>query len=115
MPKIIYNNILPFKGFYAVNLLGLIFVRKDKKQMEGTLRHQIVMTHETIHTEQMKELLYIGFYLLYFVEWIVRILTPPFRTAYRDISFEREAYENQVRSNYPDVRKRFAWTKYLTK
>ena len=30
--KIIYNNIIPFKGFKAMNLFGVLFVRKDAKK-----------------------------------------------------------------------------------
>jgi hypothetical protein len=29
--KVIYNNIIPFKGYKAINLLGLVFVRKGAK------------------------------------------------------------------------------------
>lgn len=29
--KVIYNNIIPFKGYKAINLFGLVFVRKGAK------------------------------------------------------------------------------------
>ena len=29
--KIIYNNVIPFKGYWAINLFGILFVRKDIK------------------------------------------------------------------------------------
>ena len=32
--KVIYNNIIPFKGYKAINLLGLVFVRKGAKFTE---------------------------------------------------------------------------------
>ena len=54
--KIVYNKWIPFKGFYAINLFGIYFIReqyKDTKISEKTLNH------EAIHTEQMKELGYI--------------------------------------------------------
>ena len=53
--KLIYNNIIPFKGFKAMNLFGLCFVRKGMKMSEKDINH------ESIHTAQMKELLYIPF------------------------------------------------------
>lgn len=28
--KIIYNDIIPFQGFYAINLFGVLFVRENK-------------------------------------------------------------------------------------
>ena len=32
--KIIYNNLIPFKGYKAINLFGLVFVRKGAKFTE---------------------------------------------------------------------------------
>jgi hypothetical protein len=66
--KTIYNNIIPFPGFAAINLFGVIFARKKYRPLSET-----TVNHEAIHTEQMKELLYVGFYLCYLVEWIVRL------------------------------------------
>jgi hypothetical protein len=40
----------------------------------------------------MKEMLYIPFYLWYGVEWLVKLFCKG--NAYRNISFEREAYDN---------------------
>lgn len=102
--KIIYNNILPVKGFKTINLFGFLFVRKGK-----TLRY-IDINHEKIHTEQMKEMLYVFFYLWYVIEWLVKLPLYSFtHKAYRNISFEREAYQNQYDMNYLNNRKHYAW------
>lgn len=103
--KVVRNNIIPFKGFAAINLFGILFVRK-----EARLSARMV-NHECIHTAQMKEMLYIFFYLWYVVEWIARLFMPG--NAYRNISFEREAYGNQDNGTYLRDRKRYAWVKYL--
>ena len=29
--KVIYNNLIPFKGYKAINIFGLVFVRKGAK------------------------------------------------------------------------------------
>lgn len=29
MKKIIYNKLIPFKGYVAINLFGIIFARKE--------------------------------------------------------------------------------------
>ena len=109
--KLVPNNILPFPGFLAVNIFGILFVRKS---MLGRL-NAAGMNHEYIHTEQMKELWYIGFYLLYFLEWIYRLIFHT-KTAYRGISFEREAYQHEKDLNYLKTRKHFAqWDKTITK
>ena len=105
--KIIKNNLIPFKGFNSINLFGVLFVRGEGETSARTLRH------EGIHTKQMKELLYIPFYLLYVMEWIVRLFMKG--NAYRNISFEREAYRNQHWDGYLLKRKRYAWINYLKK
>lgn len=101
--KIIYNNLLPVRGFAAMNLFGIIFVRKEYK---GKLDSK-TLNHELIHTAQMKELLYIFFYLWYVIEYIVRLFLPG--NAYRQIIFEREAYQNQGNPDYLNRRKFFSF------
>lgn len=103
--KIVRNNIIPFKGFSGINLFGILFVRKNITITSSMLNH------EKIHTAQMKELFYVGFYLWYFVEWLIRWYTTP-QTAYRSISFESEAYSNQNNMNYLEHRERFSFWKY---
>lgn len=99
--KIIYNNILPFKGFKCVNLFGILFARK------GANITQITVNHESIHSQQMKELLYLPFYIWYIIEWLIRLFLKG--NAYRNISFEREAYSNERNADYLSKRKHFAF------
>ena len=71
------------------------------------------MTHEFIHIKQWGELLYIGFLLWYVLEWMVRLIQyRNFDKAYKNISFEREAYANDDNFTYLETRKRFAFLKY---
>ena len=105
--KIIYNKIIPLKGFSAINIFGVVFARKEY----GTLHWQ-TMNHELIHTAQMKELGYIPFYLLYFIEWVVRLFING-KQAYRKISFEQEAYAYAGDTGYLPNRKKYAFLKYL--
>mgnify|MGYP000012421167 FL=1 len=103
--KIVRNHFIPFKGFNAVNLFGILFVRKEA-ELTSTL-----INHEYIHTAQMKELLYVFFYLWYLVEWIVRLFQKG--NAYRQISFEREAYANEDDFAYLSNRKHYSFVRYL--
>lgn len=104
--KIIYNNIIPFKGFSAINLFGIIFARRECKDLTPA-----TLNHEAIHTRQMRELFYIGFYIIYVLEWLFGLVTLR-RDAYHRISFEREASENDSNLNYLKNRKLFAqWRK----
>lgn len=102
--RIIKNNFIPFKGFSAINLFGLLFVKRNVT-ISSTLTN-----HEKIHSAQWKELWYIGFLLWYIIEWAIRL---PKGNAYRNISFEREAYENDSNLQYLETRKRFAFVRYL--
>ena len=103
--KIIYNKYMPFKGFCAINLFGVIFARKEAAPLSFT-----TINHERIHTAQMKELLYVGFYVLYLLEWVYRLCTG--KNAYRRISFEKEAYNHENDLLYLRQRKQFAqWRK----
>ncbi len=103
--KIIYNNLIPFNGYKAINLFGVLFVRK------GCTMSEIDINHEAIHTTQMKEMLYIFFYVWYIIEWGIRLFMKG--NAYRNISFEREAYANQNNLSYLNTRKRYAWLNFL--
>lgn len=98
--KIIENSLIPFKGFLAINIFGVIFIR------EGGVLNEVVLNHEQIHTAQMKELGYVGFYILYLIEWIIRLFIN--KNAYKSISFEKEAYENERNLDYLSNRRHYA-------
>lgn len=107
--KIIKNSILPIgENFGAINLFGILFIKKDMKVSNK------VLNHEKIHSAQMKELIYIPFYFLYVVEWLIRLIIHRGNSykAYLNISFEKEAYENEKNESYLSTRKKFAqWRK----
>ena len=91
--RIIHSNILPPKGYKAITILNVIFVRKG---CDMTMED---VNHENIHWEQEKELAFVGLR-----NW---------HKAYRNISFEREAYANQGAWFYLDVRKHYSWIHFL--
>lgn len=98
---------MPVKGFTAMNLFGIIFARNEYKPLARRIQN-----HEAIHTVQMKEMLYIFFYLWYLVEWLVKLFRYG-RNAYENISFEREAYTYQYDYFYLEKRKKYYWIKRL--
>lgn len=105
--KIIRNKYLPPKGFSAIMLFGFLFARHE------TLINSRIIRHEKIHRRQMIEMWIIFFYLWYGIEYLVRLCwycNP--KKAYRNISFEREAYANEDQETYE--RESFAWVYYLT-
>ena len=103
--KIIRTRILPFSGFTAINLLGILFVHP------GVYLSNELINHERIHSAQQRELLFLFFYLAYVFEWLARL--PMRGNAYRNISFEREAYANQRDLNYLKYRRHYAWRHYM--
>lgn len=106
--KVIKNRFIPFPGFLAMNFFGILLVRSEWQITEVGFRH------ERIHTLQMKEMLYVFFYLWYLTEWLFRLIQyRNLKKAYRNISFEREAYMHQTDLNYESSRKIFSSLKYL--
>lgn len=106
---IINNRIIPFgKSYIAINLFGVIFAK--------TWLSKTVIRHEKIHTRQQIEMLYVGFFLWYVAEWVIRLLLyRNLHRAYANISFEREAYHNQSDCNYLKHRRHYAWLRYITR
>lgn len=106
---IIVNKIIPFGSYTTTNIFGILFTKHKK----GILTNKTV-NHELIHTEQMKELGYICFYLWYAIEYlIIRLFHKKQGDAYADVSFEEEAYVNDKDINYLKNRKRYSWIKYI--
>lgn len=57
-------------------------------------------------------LAFLSFYILYVLEWIIKL--PFYRSkAYRNISFEREAYACQNDNSYLENGDYFMWVKYI--
>lgn len=105
--RTIVNRFIPFKGFKAINLFGFVFVREGVKMKPYNYNHMAILS------AQMRELLFVPFYIIYFVEWVYRLIKlRNFQKAYRAISFEREAYANQSNYHYLTNRYHFAqWRK----
>lgn len=106
MTKVIYNKIIPFKGFSAMAFVWWIFARQELTDR--------VIRHEEIHIRQQKEMLVIFFLLWYGIEWLLRLIQYRNRmTAYKNISFEREAYDNMSNIGYLETRKAYSFIKYI--
>lgn len=105
-PVIIRSVLVPKR--FCMNLFGTLWAR-DTSWIDS-----YVINHERIHTAQQRELLFVPFYIMYFLEWLVRLVQyRNNRDAYMNISFEREAYTNGHNLNYMRNRRRYAWVRYL--
>lgn len=86
--RVIYNRFIPFKGFVAINLCGVIFARKEFKPLPYEC-----LAHEYIHTEQMQRDGYVKFYCKYLYEYVRNLIKyKDSRQAYYNVSYEIEAY-----------------------
>ncbi len=73
-----------------------IFLRRKE-----FLQNKVLLNHERIHHHQQLRWLWIGFFVKYLIEWLYFwIKYKDWYNAYRQISFEREAYDNEHNLNY---------------
>jgi len=95
MILIVFKYLTP-RGFRGLTFYPfVILANKDDKFNE------VFMNHERIHIKQQIELLILPFYLWYVIEYLYRLIQYKDRKqAYLNISFEREAYENERDLNY---------------
>ena len=109
--KVVYSKYIPFKGFVALTIWPWIFVREDKSAKFTPMMKR----HEETHARQQIECLFVGFLIIYCLEWLIKLCFCRFNAdrAYRSISFEQEAYEHQEEIYYNEVRRHYAWLRYL--
>ncbi|WP_316799110.1 hypothetical protein [Pedobacter frigidisoli] len=71
-----------------------------------------IINHERIHLRQQLELLILPFYLLYLINYLINLLRfKNHDVAYRNIIFEKEAYQNDSNLNYLKKGNWFGWLK----
>lgn len=74
----------------------------------------ILINHERIHLRQQVEMLVVFFYIWYLIEFLLRwIQTRNRYQAYRNISFEREAYHNEKNMEFLSTRSFFNFLKFI--
>ncbi len=105
---IVSKYLIP-KGFRGLTLFPFVIIRDflDKE-------NKVLINHEKIHIRQQLELLILPFFVLYFLEYLFRLVQ--FRDknkAYRNISFEREAYANENDFDYLQNRSFWRFIKYI--
>ncbi len=105
--------IVRFKFFHskyaAMTIWPFIFI-KDKIHKQN----EILINHEKIHLRQQIELLWGPFFIWYIFEFLIKLIIYNNRdTAYRAISFEREAYQNESNLEYLKKRKFWAFWKNM--
>lgn len=103
---ILFSKYLVPKGYVGITIYPFVFLRNATFK-----ENRVLVNHETIHLRQQIELLIVFFYVFYSLEFIVRLMQyKNWNKAYRNISFEREAYINENDLNY--LKKRPFWKFY---
>lgn len=96
-------------GFSGMAIFPFIFL-KEKKDISNS----VMIRHEKIHIKQQLELLIIPFFIWYFLEFLFRCLEyKDIHKAYKNISFEREAYANELEADFLNKRHLWNFIKYL--
>ncbi|MEO0046028.1 MAG: hypothetical protein RL705_1219 [Bacteroidota bacterium] len=95
MILIVSKYLIP-KGFRGLTVFPLVFLKSaDSKS------NLVLLNHEKIHLRQQLELLILPFFVWYFLEFLYLLIKYKERnSAYRNISFEREAYANEKDLHY---------------
>lgn len=107
---IIRNKVIPPSCYKFINLFGVLFTHMNTKITEANANH------EYSHTLQMKWLGYIGFYILYVINFIINFLYYwNWKKAYKMIIFEIEANLHEDDSTYNESRSPYAEFSYVSK
>ena len=105
---LISKYIVP-KGYSGITLFPFVFLKSRDFKKKATL-----INHEKIHLRQQLELLVITFYVFYLIEFLIRLIKyKNWNLAYKNISFEREAYKNESNLDYLNHRKSWQFLKYI--
>lgn len=105
---VVVGNLIP-KGFDGISLFPFLLVKNNK-----LLQLEVFMNHEKIHLKQQLEMLLVFFYIWYVIEFFIRwIICGSRYKAYRTLSFEKEAYQNEKNLEYIKTRKPFSFIKYF--
>lgn len=108
MLLIVTKFLIP-KGYRGLTIFPFVFIRY-KEDRENV----VLINHERIHLRQQLELLILPFFILYVLEFVFRLFEyKNFNIAYRNISFEKEAYSNEKNLQYLTNRKLFSFAKFI--
>jgi len=106
---LIVTKYLVPKGYRGIALFPFVFVKYSMDK-----ENAVFVNHERIHLRQQLELLIIPFFILYFLEFLLRLIQYRNRDlAYRNVSFEREAYANEKDLYYLKQRSFWLFLKYI--
>jgi hypothetical protein len=106
---LVVNKYLLRKRFVGITLWPFIVMKHQRLKKDA-----VFINHERIHLRQQLELLILPFFIIYGLEYLVRLIQYKNRyVAYRNISFEREAYQNEGNMRYLRNKKFWSFLRFL--
>ncbi|MBO6881521.1 hypothetical protein [Winogradskyella sp.] len=99
------------KGYIGITIFPFVFLKYDA--LRG---NTVLVNHEKIHLRQQLEMLIVPFFVFYGIEFLLRLFKcRNWNLAYRNISFEREAFRNEKDLNYLKSRPFWEFLSYIKK
>lgn len=106
---LIVNKYLLGKQFKGVSIWPFVILKNRELKDDDYF-----INHERIHLRQQIELFILPFYIWYLLEYIYRLFQyKDTFLAYKNISFEREAYSQEMKADYLSERKFWAFLQFL--
>jgi hypothetical protein len=106
---ILISKYLVPKGYNGITIFPFVFLKNEVSKGD-----MVLINHERIHIRQQLELLIIPFFIWYGFEFLLRLFQyENWSIAYRNMSFEREAYKNKKDLNYLKSRSFWKFLKHL--
>lgn len=97
------------KGYRGLTIFPFVFVKN-----RCDTSNEVFINHERIHLRQQLEMLVIPFLFWYAIAFLARLIQfKNWHLAYKNISFEREAYANEKDLDYLKTRSFWKFFKYI--
>jgi len=106
---ILISKYLIPKGYSGLTIYPFVLLKNTNLKKD-----EVLINHESIHLKQQLEMLILPFYFVYGIEFLFRLMQyKRWKMAYRNISFEREAYNNEDNLDYLNTRAHWRFLKYI--
>ena len=111
----ILDNISFFFNVTGIAIFPFVILRERyKHDPQYQYARVMLLNHERIHFYQQIEMLVIPYYIAYVIEYIIKyIMIGDSYEAYKSVSFEREAFQNEQDLDYVEYREMYSWTRYI--
>jgi hypothetical protein len=100
---------LPFLPTAGMAIFPFVFIK-----FAALKKNKQIINHELIHLRQQIELLVLPFFIFYLLNYLINLIRyKNHGLAYRNIVFEREAYQNDLNYSYLKNRRFSNWARYF--